>query len=462
MVEDRRKRVPNRRLDTWKEIASYFGRDERTVKRWEKDRGLPVRRLPGAHGGVYANTDDLAQWMATRDRAGSDSGQSGSVRNQPVNVPVTASGASYSGEVAVIATGVESVTEPAAVAKSGGRRLGWALGLGLLVLAAAGVAVFSIGRATASFGKPMSGGTQATSSQHVPSPAAQNLYLQGRYYFQQAIASDHDYALAYVGLAECYNRLREYAAMPEDEAYQKAIAAAKKAVELDDSLADAHNSLGFDLFYGALDVPGAEREFQTALKLNPNCELAHHWYATYLVTVGRSREALQQIEIARQLNSSSTSILADKGLILYYAGHTGEAIALLKQVEETEPSFLSSHRYLGLIDLMTGKYDEYLGEARKAAVLSKNEVEAAIVDAAAKGFRNGGVSSMLRARLGKELKFFVEGRLPAYRLAQTYSLMNQRQEAIDYLRVSHNRHESALSGVLVDPAFGNLRNNPSY
>src|SRR5271166_5646108 len=62
MVEDRRKRPPNRRLDSWKEIASYFGRDERTLKRWEKERGLPVRRLPGAHGGVYAFTDDLARW----------------------------------------------------------------------------------------------------------------------------------------------------------------------------------------------------------------------------------------------------------------------------------------------------------------------------------------------------------------------------------------------------------------
>src|SRR5271167_2759327 len=65
VVEDRRKRPPNRRLDSWKEIASFFGRDERTVKRWEKERGLPVRRLPGAHGGVYAYSDDLVQWMGT-------------------------------------------------------------------------------------------------------------------------------------------------------------------------------------------------------------------------------------------------------------------------------------------------------------------------------------------------------------------------------------------------------------
>ena len=183
-------------------------------------------------------------------------------------------------------------------------------------------------------------------------PAALNLALE---YFTQAIASDPDYAQAYVGLADCYNLLREYSVMPEEKAYPKAIAAARKAVALDSSLAEAHNSLAFDLFYGSLDAAGAEREFQRALSLDPNCQLAHHWYATYLMTVGRSREALEQIEIAQQLNSSSTSILADKGLILYYAGRTDEAIALLKQIRETDPSFLSTHRYLALIDLTDGE-----------------------------------------------------------------------------------------------------------
>ena len=312
---------------------------------------------------------------------------------------------------------------------------------------------------------------------HKPNPQALDLYLEGRYYwskrtpsalnqalgyFTQAIDSDPEYAQAYVGLADCYNLLREYSAMPEEEAYRNATAAAKKAVALDGSLADAHNSLAFDLFYGSLDAAGAEREFQRALALDPKCELAHHWYATYLMTVGRSREALEQIEVAQQLNSSSTSILADKGLILYYAGRTDEAVALLKQIDETDPSFLSTHRYLALIDLMTGKYDEYLSEARKAAVLSKNDTEFAIVEAAAKGLQSGGPRGMLEAKLHEEKLIYAKGQIPAFRLAETSSLMGQKQEALMYLRAARARRESALATLLINPFLRALHDDPAY
>jgi len=311
----------------------------------------------------------------------------------------------------------------------------------------------------------------------VPSAAAQDFYLQGRFYwnkrtaadlakalgyFQQAVASDPDYALAYVGLADCYNLLREYAAMPESEAYQKAIAAARKAVELDPSLADAHNSLAFDLFFGTLDKKNAEQEFLTALKLNPNCELAHHWYASYLMTVGRTSEALEQIEIARQLNSSSPSILADKGLILYYAGRRNEATALLRQLSETDPTFISPHRYLALINLTDANYPEYLAEARKAAALAKNETDLAILDAAAKGLQHGGTSAMLTAMLAEQQKAFTKGQLQAYRLAQTYAMLGQKQKALEYLDTSYERRETDLAGLLVDPLLWSLRDDPTY
>ena len=133
------------------------------------------------------------------------------------------------------------------------------------------------------------------------SPAAE-LYLKGRYYwnkrtpedlkkavdyFTQSIVADPGYAKAYVGLADCYGLLREFAAMPDSEAWPRALAAARKAVELDDSLAEAHSSLGFDLFYGSLDLKGGEREFKRAVELNPNYAEAHQWYATALMSVGR-------------------------------------------------------------------------------------------------------------------------------------------------------------------------------
>ncbi len=479
MVEDRRKRPPNRRLDSWKEIASYFGRDERTVKRWEKERGLPVLRLPGAHGGVYAFSDDLAQWMANR-KPGS---------------PVQAVEKSGERTIAVNSSGQSDAPAPSAVAvlehpepplaapapdPNSKIRKAWVLPLSvaLLVIAVAGIAASQYERhVAASPGALKLAAHRTTASQHEPNLQAHDLYLKGRYYwnkrtpsslnqaldyFNQAISSDPDYAQAYVGLADCFNLLREYSVMPEQEAYSKAIAAARQAIALDNSLAEAHNSLAFDLFYGLLDATGAEKEFQQALSLDPNCELAHHWYATYLMTLGRNREALQQIEMAQQLNLSSTSILADRGLILYYGGRTDEATALLKQLSEADPSFISTHRYLALIDLTTGKYEEYLDEARKVAVLSKNDTELAIVDAAAKGLHTGGPQRMLESMLAAEKTGYADGRISAFRLAETTSLMGHRQEALNYLQVSRERRESALSELLVDPPFMSLRDDPSY
>jgi len=483
MVEDRRKRGPNRRLDSWKEIASYFGRDERTVKRWEKERGLPVRRLPGARGGVYAFSDDLAQWMGTwtpgnrnvREQGGGGDSTSGSRTQAPA----------YSHEsvtVAVLeppspAQPEDDVTRPA-VSR-------WPANGPFVVvsccflIAAVVVTLLFLRQGHYLVSTRTTGPSPASvrSVHHEPSAKAQELYLKGRYYwnkrtpadldrardyFTQAIAIDPEYAQAYVGLADSYNLLREYSAMPESEAYPKAIAAARKAIELDNTLAEAHNSLAFDTFYWSFDAAGAEREFRRALELNPNYALAHHWYATFLVELGRNQEALEQIEIARRLDSSSTAAMVDKGLILYDAGRTEEAVALLKQVAETEPAFLSTHRYLAMIDLINGNFRDYLAEAKKAAVLSGNNNELAIVKAGEKGLHAGGSRAMLQDILGEEKQLYSEGRIGAYRLAQTAALLGDKQEAISYLRTARERHDLALAGILADPYFVGLHGDTAY
>ena len=482
MLDDRRKRPPNRRLDSWKEIAAYFGRDERTVKRWEKERGLPIRRLPGAHGGVYAFTDDLARWMEARTSGGS--------HPSPAELPV-----SYQQQAEVFEPADPSLVDSGKNAERaadptrlpvisqhtpmfGGRRV-WLVAISLVAAAALAIAGFGfLGKKRALASRTATTDTGFKPTQvHQPNPNAQDLYLQGRYYwnkrtpeslnkalayFHQAIAIDPNYAEAYVGLADCYNLLREYAVMPEAEAYPQAIAAAKKAIALDDSLADAHNSLAFGTFYWLFDAPTAEREFRRALSLNPNFPLAHHWYATFLMTLGRNKEALEQIELAQQLDSSSRSILADKGLILFHAGREDEGIALLKQLTETEPSFMSPHRYLADIYLVLHRYPEYLAQATEAARLSKDEVELAILEAGAKGFHSGGPQMMLDSMLGEQKKYYAEGRMSAYRLAETCSLLGRQHEAIGYLRIAHDRRDSALSGLLVDFPMLKLHNDPSY
>jgi len=484
MVEDRRKRGPNRRLDTWKEIASYFGRDERTVKRWEKDRGLPVRRLPGTHGGVYAYSDDLAQWMSIRSEGRLDLERNESTEIPPVLVQAVAEPTKESEQINLPDPGTVAPA-PAFQADhsnnnkkiSIGARSGWALGLGLVMLSTSGLAVLYHKRVLTFIGTPSLDGTATATSSHVPTAQVQDLYLKGRYhwdkrtpadlqkalqYFKQATEMDPGYALAYVGLADCYNLMREYAAMPEDEAYPRAIAAATKAIELNSSLAGAHNSLAFDMFYWSFDAAGAEREFRKALELDPNYALAHHWYATFLMVLGRSREAVEQIEIAQRLDSSSTSTLADKGLILYYAGRTEEAVSLLKQVAETEPAFLSTHRYLAMVDLMSGDFAGYLAEARKAALLSKNDAELAIAEAGEKGLQAGGSRTMLQAVLTEQKQLYSEGRVSAYRLAETSALLGDKQEALSYLRAARDRHDLALAGILADPPFIALHGDAAY
>lgn len=361
--------------------------------------------------------------------------------------------------------------------RSGKNRRAWVLAAALLPALVAIVVLLNQKRVLASLGKQKSGGATLAANHHVPNPVAQDLYLKGRYYwnkrtsadlnkaldyFTQAIVSDPNYALAYVGMADCYNLLREYSVMPEEEAYPRAMAAARKALELDNSLAEAHNSLAFGTYYWSLDAAGAEQEFREALRLNPNCALAHHWYATFLVSIGRNQDALQQIEIAQQLDSSSTAILADKALILYYSGRTDDAVVLLNQINATEPSFLSTHRYLAIIDLMRRDYAAYLAESRKAAQLSQNETDLSVLNAAEKGFHAGGQQAMLESMLLEQKKLLAEGRTTAYRLAETCALMGHNKEAFGYLRMARERHESPLSGIRVDPTLANLHADPSY
>src|SRR5271165_977652 len=271
MVEDRRRRGPNRRLDSWKEIASYFGRDERTVKRWEKERGLPVRRLPGARGGVYAHSDDLAQWMGDSIPRIRDIVGGGEVSNAPPGDSSTVLQPSYAAQaVGVLEPPIAPQPEltdakPSELADAiprvtgnSGNTLRLLLASCLLIVVIAGTILLFHGHRIETPGN--AAGTQASAlgRHHTPTAKAQDLYLKGRYfwnkrtpadlekareYFTQAIAIDSEYAEAYVGLADSYNLLREYSAMPESEAYPRAIAAAKKAIELDPSLAEAHNSL---------------------------------------------------------------------------------------------------------------------------------------------------------------------------------------------------------------------------
>jgi len=306
---------------------------------------------------------------------------------------------------------------------------------------------------------------------------AEEFYLKGRFYwnkrtpeslnqavdaFTQAIVHDPKYAQAYVGLADCYNLLREYTVMPASEAYPRALAAASKAVELDDQSSQAHASLAFASFYGAWDAATADREFRRALDLNPNNATAHHWYATYLQALGHSDEALAEIERAQALDPGSKSILADKGEILAVMGRRREALTLLQQMEATEPDFMSPHRYLKILYFDTEDYPNYLVELRKEAVLTRDSSALAVADTAAKAFAAGGRKPMLEAMRREQKKLYEQGQFSPYQLAETCALLGNKKEALDYLRAAYDRREDGVGQMGVNLRFRILHDDPGF
>jgi tetratricopeptide (TPR) repeat protein len=308
------------------------------------------------------------------------------------------------------------------------------------------------------------------------SPAA-DLYLKGRYfwnkrtpedlqkavdYFTQSIVADPGYAKAYVGLADCYGLLREFAAMPDSEAWPRALAAARKAVELDDSLAEAHSSLGFDLFYGSLDLKGGEREFKRAVELNPNYAEAHQWYATALMSMGRLPEASDEMARARELQPASRSILADQGLLFFYQGKSAKAIEQLSQVEAAEPTFRSAHAYLAYIYFAAKDCRNYLLESRRAAESSNYPAELAVVASAENGFAAGGWNGMLESQFAIQSKLVKQGRYPAFRLAETSALLGRKRDALDNLDASYQKRELYLVVLPVSSMLVSLRGEPRY
>ncbi len=306
---------------------------------------------------------------------------------------------------------------------------------------------------------------------------AEDFYLKGRFYwnkrtpeslnqavdaFTQAIAHDPNYSDAYVGLADCYNLLREFSAMPGNEAYFKAFAAARKAVELDPQSSEAHASLAFVTFWGMWDAPDAEKEFRRALELDPNNVKAHHWYATFLHALSRNDEALTEIDLARQLAPDSSSILADKGALLWAAGRREPALQLLQQLERAEPDFISPHRYLSLAYFDIGDYPRYIAELKQEALLTDDATKLSTAEAAAKGFAQGGERGLLETQLAEQLKLYAQGKMSPYFVAQTESRLGHRREALKYLSLCVQSHDERVLGVSCDQDFVKLRSDPAF
>ena len=452
----------NRRLDSWKEIASFFGCDERTVKRWEKERGLPVHRLPGVgRGKVFAYSEELSDWLRGTGPKPAESlgipepgnGAPAEPRTPDGHAPQEASPAPYEpilGHPAV--PGISKV---------------WFFALAILAL----ILVALLVRPHA----PAIG--QVTAAHRPANPEAEDLYLEGRFYwnqrtadslnqavdyFTQAIVHDPNYAPAYVGLADCYNLLREFAAMPDKEAYPRALAAAKKAVELDDTLAEAHRSLAFGSYYWNWDAATAEREYQRAIELTPNDATAHQWHGNALSMQGSAAEALSELERARKLDSSSRSILADYGSALFGTGQVQQSLDLLKQMETSDPEFISPHTYLAWIYWRRRDFPDYFEESGKIAALRHDPDALALAEAEQESLATGGEPALLQTMAQMQEKMFRENHGRAYPVAAAYAMLGKKQEALRYLQLALDRREVEMLLLSRDLDFSGLRADPAF
>jgi len=465
------------RLDGWKDIAAYLGKAERTVKRWEAQRGLPVHRVPGgAKASVYAFPGELDQWLASSAVADSE--------------PVASAATQDTGQVAEQAAATPEPAAPSVLSEAPPSsitrfpRLRWVTA----ILAAGGLGTgLVVAMVSSAPGIPMPQRVQAIFVRKSPDPSAavsgpekklaRDLYLQGRYewnqrtpesldraldLFTQAIVHDPGYAQAYAGLADTYDLLREYSTMPENDAFPRAIAAARKAVELDDSLSEAHRALAFAEMYGSWDFEDAEKEFRRAIELDPNDAQARRWYANAFAVSGRFEESLEQLNRAQELDPASDVTLADKGILLANAGRTREAIELLKVVERSSPDFSSPHSYMSRIALDTGDYPTFLVEAEKAAQKMDDPVMKDIVAAARTGFASAGGPGLLKGLYAKQKEYYLAGKFDGTTLAETCILMSKRQDALDLLETAYARHETQVLEVLSNPGLRTMKDEPRY
>ncbi len=461
------------RLVGWKEIAAHLGKTERTVKRWGSERGLPVHRVPGtAKTSVYAYPAELDQWLEFSSTFEPDILDTPESADSPV--------AAVEAAPAPADSPVGAHHRPWSAKQKGATALAavvvFALALDVTARLTVGVSAAGVARRFLAHRSLFLQHSNQSVSDFDKSQA-NDFYLRGRYewnqrtpeslnraldLFTQAIVHDPGDARAYAGLADTYNLLREYTAARDDDTFSRAIAAARKAVALDDSLPEAHRALAYAEMYGTWDFGDADKQFRRAIALNPSDSQARLWYANALSELGRFPEALDQMDKAQELDPSSRSILADKGLMLYNAGRTREGLGLLKEVEQSAPDFRSPHFYLMRIDLNLRNYPDFLAEGELTAQAANDPAMEDVIASARAGYQHGGGRGLLNALYAKQREYFPQGKVHVAMFAATCVLMGKKQEALTILEDAYNQHDVEFLAMLSHPDLRTLKDEPRY
>jgi TolB-like protein/Tfp pilus assembly protein PilF len=306
------------------------------------------------------------------------------------------------------------------------------------------------------------------------SSEAFQLYLRGRYnlnkrteeafikaieYFDLAIDQDPQYALAYAGRADSYLLLAEYTVLPSKEALPKARDAAARALELDETLAEAHTSLGAVRADYQWDWRGAESEFRRAIELNPSYATAHQWYAELLSQQGRHDEAIAEIRRAQELDPLSLIVNAIAGRILLFAGRVDPAIEQLQKTLEVDPNFSIANYDLGKAYLRKQMLSQAIAEFQKSVNLFRvSERDAALGYAYANEGKDAEARDVLRTYLRLSERAYVSW----YGIAFVYTGLGEKDQAFACLEKAYQQHDVRLRDVKVEPLFENLRSDPRF
>lgn len=272
-------------------------------------------------------------------------------------------------------------------------------------------------------------------------------------YFQQAIAADPNYALAYAGLADAYALLAEYDGAPPRDAHPKAREAALKALSLDGQLADAHAALGLVLC-DDYDFAGAEREYKRALDLNPRDATARQLYGNLLTYLGRHEEALAEVRRALEVEPLSLIINRSYGDYLLYARRYDEGIAQLEKTVNLDANFGSAHISLANAHWMKGEYAATVEEYSRYQEVSGRREQAALMR---EGFSKGGWEGFVRTRL-EDLR---TSNTP-YEVALYRAALGEKDKAFAELEKSYEDREWGTVLLKVDPRLDSLRSDPRY